>query len=369
MALFVTYILGALSLSFLCSMLEAVLLSVTPAYAAQLEQEGSEFGPVLREMKADVDRPLAAILSLNTVSHTIGATGAGAQAIVLWGNTAAVATSILLTLAILIAAEIVPKTLGARYFRELTPFTVRTLEVLIFVQKPLIWLSNFIGRALKPKDAEADTVSRHELAALAQLGKEQGVFDERESRIIKNLFSLSDLITRDLMTPRTVMFALPVVTTVRQFVDRRDAMQFSRVPVYRATNVDDVVGYVLKDDVYLAAAKDEHQRTLGELARPHLVVPDTLPVPQLFETLLSKREHIALVVDEYGGVAGVVTMEDVLETLLGMQIIDEADKVQSLREMARAKWRERAKRLGMQIMDEDPREDRRVSSRPPPTVG
>lgn len=353
MTTLVSYIVAALSLSFLCSMLEAVFLSISPAFVAQANQEGGEMARHLDDMKTRVDRPLAAILSFNTVSHTLGAAGAGGEAQRIWGSDALAIVSAIMTLLILIVAEIIPKTLGARYWRQLTPFTVQTLRFLIFIQLPLIWLSEKIGGLIKPANDEgADHVSRDELAALAQLGQEQGVFDERESRILKNLLGMQELSTRDVMTPRTVMFALPVVTTVREFVDRRDAMQFSRVPVYGA-NVDDVRGYVLKTDVFLRAVKNDREKTLADLIRPHMVVPASLPVPELFERMLDRREHIAVVVDEYGGVDGVVTMEDVLETLLGMQIVDEADRVKSLREMARAKWRERAKVLGTEMVEPD----------------
>jgi len=352
MTLLVSYIVAALSLSFLCSMLEAVFLSITPAFVAQSNQEGHTFAVHLDDMKSRVDRPLAAILSFNTVSHTLGAAGAGGEAQRIWGSDALAIVSAIMTLLILIVAEIIPKTLGARYWRQLTPFTVQTLRFLIVIQLPLIWLSEKIGKLIKPANDESEHVSRDEFAALAQLGQEQGVFDERESRILKNLLGMQELSTRDVMTPRTVMFALPASTLVREFVDRRDAMQFSRVPVY-GTNIDDVRGYVLKNDVYLRAVKNDREKPLSDLIRPHMVVPASLPVPELFERMLDRREHIAVVVDEYGGVDGVVTMEDVLETLLGMQIVDEADRVKSLREMARAKWRERAKVLGTEMVEPD----------------
>lgn len=362
MTLLVAYIVAALCMSFVCSMLEAILLSITPAFVAQVEQEGSTIAPHLKDMKARIDRPLAAILSFNTVSHTLGAAGAGGEAQRIWpGSDALAIVSVIMTLLILVVAEIIPKTLGARYWRQLTPFAVQTLRVLIFIQLPLIWLSEKIGKHIKPADDEGDHVSRDEIAALAQLGEAQGVFDERESKILRNLLGMAELNTRDVMTPRTVMFSLPVTTTVRDFVERRDAMQFSRVPVY-GTNVDDVRGYVLKNDVYLRAARDDLSCTLSELARPHMVAPASLPVPELFERLLDRREHIAIVVDEYGGVDGVVTMEDVLETLLGMQIVDEADRVKNLREVARAKWRERAKLLGTEIVEPD-KEDAGPSER------
>jgi len=357
MGLLVVYILVALGFSFLCSVLEAVLLSVTPAYIARVRDERPSVGAQLAAMKADVDRPLSAILSLNTIAHTVGAAGAGAQAQVVWGSDILAIASAVLTLLILVFSEIIPKTLGAVYWRKLAPAAAVTLHWLVRVMLPLVLLSELITRAMKGSGHGHGQVSKEEVAALARLGEEQGVFDASESRILRNLFRMGAIRTRDIMTPRTVMFAIPADKTVDDVVPksalhapsddtmRTATMIFSRIPVYRE-HQDDVAGYVLKDELFLAAARGMGEVPVGDLVRELLVVPDTLPVHELFERLLNDREHIALVVDEYGGVDGVVSMEDVLETLLGLEIVDEVDATEDMREMARKKWRQRRARLG-----------------------
>lgn len=358
MALLLVYILVALGFSFLCSVLEAVLLSVSPAYIARMRDVRPAIGERLAKMKQDVDRPLAAILSLNTIAHTVGAAGAGAQAQVIWGSDVLAVASVVLTLLILIFSEIIPKTLGAVYWRKIAPAATVVLHWLVRVMLPLVLLSELITKAMKGSGHGHGTVSKEEVAALARLGEEQGVFDASESRILRNLFRMGAVRTRDIMTPRTVMFAIPADKTVDDVVPksalggprtddtiRTATMVFSRIPVYRE-HQDDVAGYVLKDELFLAAARGMGDVPVGDLVREMLVVPDTLPVYELFERLLNEREHIALVVDEYGGVDGVVSMEDVLETLLGLEIVDEVDATDDMREMARKKWRERRARLG-----------------------
>lgn len=358
MALLLVYILVALGFSFLCSVLEAVLLSVSPAYIARMRDVRPAIGERLAKMKQDVDRPLAAILSLNTIAHTVGAAGAGAQAQVIWGSDVLAVASVVLTLLILIFSEIIPKTLGAVYWRKIAPVATVVLHWLVRVMLPLVLLSELITKAMKGSGHGHGTVSKEEVAALARLGEEQGVFDASESRILRNLFRMGAVRTRDIMTPRTVMFAIPADKTVDDVVPksalggprtddtiRTATMVFSRIPVYRE-HQDDVAGYVLKDELFLAAARGMGDVPVGDLVREMLVVPDTLPVYELFERLLNEREHIALVVDEYGGVDGVVSMEDVLETLLGLEIVDEVDATDDMREMARKKWRERRARLG-----------------------
>jgi CBS domain containing-hemolysin-like protein len=343
--LFVYFAL-ALGISFVCSILEAALLSVTPSHIAKLEQDRPKVGSRLRALKSNIDRPLAAILSLNTIANTAGAVGVGAEAQRLWGSEALAIASTVLTLAILVVSEILPKTLGAIYWRRLTGVMATALPAMILILQPLVWLSQAITRSLKRRRA-ALTVSREEFAALARIGEEQGVFDESEMRILRNLFHFGSLRTRDIMTPRTVMFSLEESTTVRDAVADRGSMIFSRIPIWKETP-DQVTGYILKDQLLLRAARDELDVPINSFAREALMVPDTVPLPSLFEKLLDKREHIAVVVDEYGGVDGVVTMEDVLETLIGLEIVDEMDSVQDMRAMARANWEARAKHIGSQ---------------------
>jgi len=317
MTLLFVFVGIALGVSFLCSILEAVLLSITPSYLAKLEQDRPKVGARVRALKLHIDRPLAAILSLNTIAHTVGAAGAGAEAQRLWGSEVLAIASAILTLLILFVSEIIPKTLGG-LSEAITGFMRR-------------------GRA-------PEKLSREEFAALARVGQEQGVFDESEMRILRNLFLFGSLRTRDIMTPRTVMFSLEENTTVRDAIAERGAMTFSRIPIWKGS-LDEVTGYILKDQLLLRAARDELDAPVHTFAREALMVPDSVLLPALFETLLDKREHIAVVVDEYGGVDGVVTMEDVLETLIGLEIVDEMDSVKDMRAMARAKWEARAKHM------------------------
>ncbi|MEM6961964.1 MAG: hemolysin family protein [Myxococcota bacterium] len=348
MTLLIFFVFLAVGVSFLCSILEATLLSVTPSYMAKLEQEGRKYAPKLKHLKTRVDRPLAAILSLNTIANTMGAAGAGAQAQAIWNSEVLTMFSAGLTLVILIVSEIIPKTLGATYFRFLAPIATRILGVLMVLMFPFVRISEQITKVLG-REGNPETehqVNREEFAALAELGQRQGVFDESESRILGNLLRMAELRVRDIMTPRTVMFSLSEKTQVDEALKVPETMVFSRVPIYRE-QADNISGFVLKQDVLLRAARNEGAQNLGALIRELPVVPATLTVTRLFETLLDRREHIALVVDEYGGIEGLVTMEDVVETVLGAEIVDEADTVQDMREMARAKWYARVQHLGI----------------------
>ena len=350
MQLLLFYVALALGVSFLCSVMEAVLLSVSPSYVAHLEKEHPQLGRKLAAFKKDIDRPLAAILSLNTIAHTVGAAGAGAQAAVVWQNIPVAVISGVLTLLILVLSEIIPKTLGAVYWRQLTPTIVRILVPTIASMWPLVWLSRKLTKILRGSQGH-ETVSRDELTALAELGARQGVVDHGESRILKNLFRFGQILTRDIMTPRTVMFALPGSSTVAGALAEHPEIRFSRIPLYR-NNRDDITGFALRNDLLLAAARGDGERTLAELERPIATIPATLPLRELFERLIDERDQVALVVDEYGGTAGLVSMEDVVETLLGLEIVDEVDEVRDMQELARRQWHKRAQKLGLVIEGE-----------------
>jgi CBS domain containing-hemolysin-like protein len=350
-SLLVVFVVLAIGVSFLCSVMEAVLLSVTPAYVGAKEESAPATAARLKALKADIDEPLAAILTLNTIAHTVGATGAGAQAAAIWGGqslwvfTVVGVFSVVLTLGILILSEIIPKTLGAVYWRGLAPLVARILGPTIWVLKwtGLIWLSKALARLLSRGEKE-NAVSRDELAALAQIGTEEGVFDETEGRILRSLFRFKELKAKDVMTPRTVLVAYPEDTPLGDIAD--DAQPFSRFPIYDGDR-DHVTGYVLRDDVLHSLARDRQDRPAKEIAREILTVPNGLPLPELFERLLDRREHLALVVGEYGGTEGVVTVEDVVETLLGLEIVDEVDEEHDMQHAARRQWEERARRLGL----------------------
>lgn len=334
----------ALGVSFICSIMEAVLLSVTPSYVALLAQQEHPQAKTLHALKQDVDQPLGAILTLNTIAHTIGAAGAGAEAEkVFGGGTPTLIFAGVLTLLILIASEIIPKTLGAIHWKKLTPSVVRLLNF-----APMRWLgkmSQGITRFFF-SDKKVSRISREEFSALAEIGRQEGVFQEDESTILKNLLRFDKLVVKDVMTPRTVVFALPATWTVKEVINQHEDLVFSRIPIYD-NNRDEVTGYVMRRDILMNSARDEHDVALNEFKRDFLVVQQDSSLQRLFEQLLAKQEHIALVIDEYGGMAGLATMEDIVETLLGLEIVDEADTVQDMQELARRRWAERARRIGL----------------------
>jgi len=347
MTLLFYYLFRAISVTILCSILEATLLSVTPAHIAVLNERGERAGKHLREFKRDIDRPLAAILSLNTIAHTFGAAGVGAQAQQIFGSAYVTLSSALITLAILIFSEIIPKTLGATYWKQLSAFTGWGCLVLIWTMWPLVWLSNQVTRLLS-HGKHAPSVSREEFHALAQLGSREGVFEQEESNIFLNLIRFGAIRVQDIMTPRVVVKKFQQETTLTEIMDMADDLVFSRYPVYGDSD-EDIKGYVLKADMMLALARGQRQRSLTELTREVLFVPEFISLRLLFGQLLSEQEHFAVVVDEYGGFAGVVTMEDVLETLLGIEIVDESDTIEDLRKVARDKWAQRARKLGLEL--------------------
>ncbi len=351
MGLLIFYLLLALGVSFLCSVLEAVLLSVTPAYVAALRESGNPAGERLQRLKADIDRPLAAILSLNTVAHTVGAAGAGAQAAAVFGDAWVGVASGVLTVLILVISEIIPKTIGAAHWRRLAPPIARLLPVLMWIMYPLVLLSQLLTRLLGGQHGRA-AVSREEVSALATLGANQGIFEAGEYQVLSGLFHLGQLCAEDIMTPRTVVDAVPASQTVGEFAGASVHGAFSRVPVY-AKSLDDISGYVLRSDVLLHAARDELDLRLSDLQRPIKAVRADTRLPALLEELLESRVHLALVLGPYGGTAGVVTLEDIVETLIGMEIVDEGDRVADMRELARRYRDQRAAKLGLGGSDPD----------------
>lgn len=339
----------AIAFSFLCSLWEAVLLSVTPSYAQTKLAEGAALGRKLNSFKTDIDRPLAAILTLNTIAHTAGAIGVGEQATLIWAESHPMITSVAvpasMTMGILVLSEIIPKTLGAVYWRELAPFTVMSLGLLLAAFAPLVWMSQLLTRLLK-KDASMTVLSRSDFLAMAQLGEREGVIERSESEIIANLLRFRTIKARHIMTPRMVVLTAPAEWSLTTFHRENPDLRVSRIPVYEG-ETDRVVGYVLKSDVLTAIVNGEGERPLRSLMRDIPVVPVTLAIPELFRRFLAAREQIALVVDEFGGMAGIVTMEDVIETLLGMEIVDESDATEDMQLLARQIWEKRALELGI----------------------
>ncbi|MEM7053410.1 MAG: hemolysin family protein [Pseudomonadota bacterium] len=347
MGLLLFYLFLAVGVSFLCSILEAVLLSVTPSHVAVMNERGSKSGKKLRELKRNIDRPLSAILSLNTISHTFGAAGVGAQSLVVFGSAWVSVTSAVVTLLILVFSEIIPKTLGATYWKQLAGFTAHACQVLIILTWPLVVMSKYITRWLAKKN-HGPSISREEFRVLAQVGTEEGIFAEEESNIFLNLIRFSAIRVEDIMTPRVVVRKFQHDMTLDEVKQQSSTLNFSRFPIFGDSD-EDVSGYVLKSDIMLALAEGRGQTKLKKLKRNVLFVPEFISLRVLFGQLLADQEHFAVVVDEYGDMAGVVTMEDVLETLLGMEIVDESDAIEDLRGAARRKWTERAKKLGLEL--------------------
>ena len=346
MTLLLFYAALSIGVSFLCSILEAVLLSISPAYIASREADSPTMAKKLTDLKRDIDRPLAAILSLNTVAHTIGAAGVGAQAAVVFGDASLTIVSIVLTLAVLILSEIIPKTIGATYWKGLSGFVATVMPWLIFITWPLVKMSQGITWLMGK--SHGHKISREELVAMAEIGHREGVVQEGESRIVRNLLALDELTAKDVMTPRTVLFALRRDMTVGEVMQKHAELRFSRIPIF-SERLDHIEGYVLKSEILLRAARDEDDVKLSRIVRKLSVVEEGVRLRPLFERLVADSEHIALVTDEYGGTAGLVTMEDVVETLLGLEITDEADATTDLRALARDKWEERARRLGIDL--------------------
>lgn len=345
MTLLILFVALAIGVSFLCSILEAVLLSVTPSYMAVLENDRPTLAARLRRLKEDIDRPLAAILTLNTIAHTVGAAGAGAQAAVVFGDASLGVFSAVLTFLILVLSEIIPKTIGATYWRALVPIVSRILPPLILILWPLVKMSQMLTKILSGGEKK-NQISREELSALATVGQREGVVEASESRILQNLLRLNVLTVSDIMTPRTMVYALSQDATIGSLIDDLEAMRFSRIPIYDET-IDRVSGFVLKTEVLIKAVKDEESTPISELSRELTHVTANMHLRELFDHLLQFDRHIALVVDDFGGTAGIVTLEDVVETLLGLEIVDEADTIEDLQAQARKQWEERAERLGL----------------------
>lgn len=350
MTLLLVYILVALGFSFLCSIAEAVILCVTSAHIALLEKEQKPSGALLRELKADINKPLAAILTLNTITHTMGAAGAGAQAAVVFGNAYVGVASAVLTLLILIFSEIIPKTLGAHYWRTLAPATAYGLRILIKLLYPFVVLSNKITGNLTSGHGLTG-FSRSEFAAMAELSAQEGELAQQESAILKNLLLLRETQVKDAMTPRTVVFSLSEKTTIETFFHKYDHVRFSRIPIYK-DNPELISGFVLRSDLLLAQARGNTQSQLDNYGRKMPAVLATMSLSQAFDELMRQRGHIALVMEEHGGMGGILTLEDIIETLLGLEIIDEGDKAEDMQKLAKRLQQKRLQQTGNQSHDQ-----------------
>ena len=331
--LLIFYIALALGVSFICSILEAVVLSTPQTYVNILENEGKRTAPMWKMLKDDDSvRPLTAILTLNTVAHTMGAAGVGSQVQQIWGVEVLTAASAILTLAVLFLSEIIPKTLGAAYWKRLsTP----SAYLLTWFTKSLFFLIGPIQilKSILPSSKNA-MVTRDDVAAMADLGETEGALDEAEETIIHNLLGLRNVLVEEEMTPRVVLTAYEMNTTIKEILDSNNILRFSRIPVFE-DNIDNVQGLVIRSEILMAASRDDWDLTLKDLMKPITTIELGSTIEDALDVFLENKQQFALVKDEFGGTSGILTMEDVMETLLGKEIVDELDEVEDMRELAR----------------------------------
>jgi len=344
MLILLTYIIIAVGFSFLCSIAEAVLLSIPTSYVVTVEQEGKPYGPVLRELKDNINSPLAVILTLNTIAHTIGAAGAGAQAVIVFGNIYLGIFSAVLTFVILIFSEIIPKALGAHYWRKLAPSTGYSLRFLIRLLYPFVLLSNKLTQRFS-NNLTLKGFSRQEFKAMAELGEKEGQLEKQETLVLQNLFKLKEDHVSSAMTPRPVVFALNEDQTVAFALSKKKIKRFSRIPLY--SEMEKFTGFVLRDDLLVAQSEGLSNTPLKSYRRELEAILDVSTMFQAFEAFIRKSVHIMIVVNEYGDMEGVITLEDILESLLGLEIVDESDGVEDMQKLARRLGNIRRKKLGL----------------------
>ena len=333
MGLLIFYITLALGVSFMCSILEAVVLSTPQTYVNILQNEEKRTAEMWAHLKDDDSvRPLTAILTLNTIAHTMGAAGVGSQVQQIWGVEVLTAASAILTLAVLFLSEIIPKTLGAAYWKRLSTPTAYLLtwftKTLFFLIGPIQMLKSIL-----PSSKNA-MVTRDDVAAMADLGEIEGALEENEETIIHNLLGLREVMVHEEMTPRTVVSAFEMHQTIKEILDDNTILRFSRIPVYDET-IDNVRGLVIRSEILMAASRDEWDVQLKDIMKPILKIEQESTIEQALDVFLTNKQQFALVRDEFGGTSGILTMEDVMETLLGKEIVDELDEVEDMRELAR----------------------------------
>lgn len=341
MILLIFYFLLVTCVSFLCSLLESVILSVTPVYIAVKSKESGKTGLRLQTLKSQIDRPLAAILTINTIANTLGAAGVGAQIAALYGNYYVAIASGVLTLIILIFSEIIPKTLGTVYWKKLAPFSAFAIFTLIKLFYPFVILSEKISSLLGGDSLHK--VTREEMIMTAEIGADEGTLKRKESLIIRNLLMLDKIEISDIMTPRSVVFGLEKNITIGKVFKDHKIIRFSRIPVFNET-MDNIEGFLLRYKIMEAYSQDLDDLTLDKFMKPVHIVPENASVSACLDQFIKRKEHMFIVIDEYGITNGIITLEDAVETLLGVEIVDEFDSVEDMRKYARELWEERKRK-------------------------
>lgn len=342
MDLLILFFLLAVGISFLCSVLEAVLLSVNMSYISVLEKEKPKIGKLLRQHKENINKSIASILILNTIAHTLGAAAVGAQASIIFGNDAVVYISIILTFAILFLSEIIPKTIGALYWKLLAPLAAQIISIFIFITYPIILTTLFVTNRISNGKGDAHTLTKEELLHSMLLSEDDGVIDEKESDFIENILNLNKIKVGDVLTPRSVVFALDESMTIKEVIETKDAIfKFSRIPVYIGS-IEEVVGIVLTKKIFKQALIDDSV-SVGSIKKEIFTINENIPVSKALDLFISKKDHMFLVMDNYDQTEGILTLEDCVETILGVEIVDESDTTEDMRELAKVMMKQRRK--------------------------
>ena len=335
MGLLILFFILALSVSALCSLMESVFLSTPMTFVASAEGKNSRGAALLKSLKKEQSRPISAILTINTIANTMGAAGVGAQAGGVFGNEWIGVSSAVLTLCILVFSEILPKTVGTRYWRSLALRAAYIIRIMMFITYPLVIMSEGLTRIVGK--GREQSVSRDEVSAMVKVGAEEGVFDKDENKMIQHLIKLSNVSARQIMTPSSVVAEASEATTMREAYANKELSTFSRIPVYKEDE-EYVTGYVLRQTILEKLAEDRFTMQLKDIVRPILTFQEDTSVDDIWEMMLTKKEHISVIIDEYGCMRGIVTMEDAIETMLGFEIVDEKDTVTDMQVLARQKW-------------------------------
>lgn len=324
------------AVSFLCSLVEAAFISTNSSFVALALKDQKAYARILEHLKENVNKPITAIITFNTIANTLGSASLATLAYDKFGSFGVSIITGLLTFAILVVSEILPKILGASYWKSLIPFATYVIQTMIVIIYPLVWISEFLTKKFDVQ-AQGTSITREEMIASAELSAEEGEIRKQESKVITNLLTLNSLFVSDIMTPRSVIFALDADETVTDVHSKHKPLRFSRIPVYKE-DLDHIVGVTMRHQIHECVSMDHDHVKIGEITQPATQVSEKMTVAGLLEYLIKKKTHMAIVLDEYGVVTGLVTLEDAIETLLGVEIVDELDQVTDMRQYALDQW-------------------------------
>ncbi|MDF1883017.1 DUF21 domain-containing protein [Sulfurimonas sp. SAG-AH-194-C21] len=338
MDLLILFFILSVGVSFICSVLESVLLSINMSYVAVLEKESPTAGKLLRIQKENINKSIAGILILNTIANTLGAAAVGAQAAIIWGNDAVVIVSIVLTFAILFLSEIIPKTIGALYWKSLAPMASQFIRIFIWITYPIILMTLFVTNKIGKDIDDANSLTKEELLESMLQSEDDGVIDEKESDVIENILNLDNIKVSEVLTPRSVVFALDEKMTIKEVIATQEAIfKFSRIPVYK-DSIENVTGLVLTKRIFKQALSDDSV-TLESIKKEMFSINENIPVSKALDMFIAKKDHMFLVMDNYDQTDGIITLEDCVETILGVEIMDESDTTEDMRELAKRKMK------------------------------